>query len=328
MTKKIGRSKKKAGKGKDIKKTILLGIAIIGLFGIFAIDEIAGRLFFAFVALIAGFLWWKRNQGAEARKKSEGNQPSQRFETHIHNAPVQQFNMEPKQTPSQSHQRNPVDRKSEFAAVNTSQLPNELPSLPMNMNGTPIAYRYQENNIATPDKYVKNFFSIRPGDPIVFKLEPDNQYDDNAIQLWSNNQMLGYVFRGKLQDMLHDFIKRCDPIYAMVFSVNPQNQKITYSVAFYRQPTPKFRGKPLATGRLTASAGEEAQENIVLCDVGDELNVDYDYEKERYEVSSDMGYVGCLPKKLQEYADVATFAVEEVEESDSGKSFLVVGAYQ
>lgn len=327
MARRAGRNREKVGKRKDTKKVILLGIAIFCLLGVFTVDEIAGRIFFAFGALISGLFWSKRNEGMKTQNKSVSDQPGQQFQPHLHNASVQQFSMEPRQTPSPLPQGNQSDRQSEFRDVSPSRLSNQLPSLPQNINGIPAAYQYQENNIAMPGKYVRDFYSINVGDPIVFQLEPENEYDAKAIQLWSNNQMLGYVFRGRLQDILHDFIKRDEPVYAMVFSVNPQEQKVTYSVAFYRHPEPKFLGKHLATGRLTASAGEEAQENITLCDVGDELSVDYDYEKERYEVSSTMGYVGCLPKKLEQHGESAAFVVEELGETDAGKSYVVVGVY-
>jgi hypothetical protein len=77
---------------------------------------------------------------------------------------------------------------------------------------------------------------------------------------------------------------------------------------------------------LIANSAQDAQENINICEEGDEVSVDYDFEKERYEVSGS-DYIGCLPKKLEQYADAATFVIEEIGENDSGKQYVVVGAY-
>lgn len=200
--------------------------------------------------------------------------------------------------------------------------------LPQTSYGIPISYQYHNVNIAMVSEFIKNFQTIQPGDQINFKPEPTNQYDPKAIQLWSNNQLLGYVYRGKIQDMLHDFLEQGNPKYSMVDAVLPDEKKITYSIGFYRAPRFKTHGKALGSARLSASSGEEAQENINLCDEGDKVDADYDFDKERYEVSSTYGYIGSLPKKLEDYGDTATFVIDEIGKTDSGKSYVVISAYE
>lgn len=201
------------------------------------------------------------------------------------------------------------------------------PKIPQHMLGVPIAYQYQEVDVAIESVVVLDFSSIHPGDLIKFIPEPTNQYDPHAIQLWSNNQLLGYVYRGKMQEMLHDFLKRGDPLYGAVSSVLSEEKEITYNLGFYREPRPKARGKALGTGRLTASSGEEAQDNMALCEEGEEVSVSFDCDKCRFEVSS-IGYIGCLPKKLEDYGETATFVIDEIGESDNEKTYVVVTAYE
>lgn len=201
------------------------------------------------------------------------------------------------------------------------------PKIPQHLLGVPISYQYQDVAVAMESVVVKDFSSIHPGDLISFIPEPTNQYDSNAIQLRSNNQLLGYVFRGIIQDMMHDYLKRGDPIHGSVSSVLSNEKEITYNLGFYREPRPKARGKVIGTGRLTASSGEEAQDNIASCEEGEELSVSFDSDKCRYEVSS-AGYIGCLPKKLEDYYETATFVIDEIGESDSGKTYIVVTAYE
>lgn len=202
----------------------------------------------------------------------------------------------------------------------------QLPIPPKTIGGVPLAYHYQEVDIAMTIEVVKDFSIFHPGDVISFIPESTNVYDSKAIQLWSNNQLLGYVYRGKIQDMLNDFLKFGEPIYGMIFSVKPEEKKITFSVGFYRPAKPKSSGKMLASGRLTTNSGQEAQDNISICDEGDEVSIDYDYDKERYEVSC-IDFIGCLPKKLEQYADTATFLIDEIGENENGKYYVVVGAY-
>jgi hypothetical protein len=35
--------------------------------------------------------------------------------------------------------------------------------------------------------------SLKEGEPLVLKREPDNAYDKNAIQVWARDQHVGYI---------------------------------------------------------------------------------------------------------------------------------------
>ncbi|MGI6725522.1 MAG: hypothetical protein ACOX62_04890 [Christensenellales bacterium] len=95
----------------------------------------------------------------------------------------------------------------------------------------------------------------------------------------------------------------------------------------YNKKELAMAGKLLARGRLTANSGADAQENISALSDGDEVYVEYDYEKDRYEVH-EFDYIGCLPKHLVEYAGTAIFRVLETGGTGSGRLYVVVGAYE
>lgn len=214
-----------------------------------------------------------------------------------------------------------------YARPATQSNQEGLLKIPQNLLGVSIAYQYTGVNVAGARIRVEDFQSIRPGTQIDFLPEPTNPHDSKAIQIWSDNQWLGFVHRGTLQDMLHDFLKQGNPVFAMVDAVLPDEKRVTYALGFYREPRPKYRGEALGIGRLTASASAAAQDYISLCEEGDEVSVDYDSDKDRYEVFS-MDYIGSLPKKLEEYAESATFVIDEIGETDSGKMYVVVAAYE
>lgn len=209
--------------------------------------------------------------------------------------------------------------------INTS--PINSVDIPESWLGAPIAYKYHNSGIAMANTIIQDFQTIHPGDHIVFVPEPTNEYDAKAIKIMAGSQLLGYVYRGKMQDMLHDFMIQGSPIYGVISSVLPEEKKVKYNIGFYRDFMSVFIEEPLATGRLSASSGEEAQDNILLCEENDEVFVDYNYEKERYEVSV-MGYIGNLPKKLEAYAETATFKIDEIGMTDSDKYYVVVAAYE
>ena len=296
---KEGRKLQNRTSGK-VLRIVYIVVIVIGLIGFIAETNIVVRLLLLLVAAFAAFRLY-----VASSKKKVNTHPAESLES-AHKAPE----VAP-----------PVQQ------VPSSKVPQAtLPKLPKQIGGIPNAYQFQEVDIAMTDKVVNDFLVFRPGDAISFIPEPTNAYDPQAIQLWSNNQLLGYVYRGKIQDMLNDFLKFGEPVHGMIFSVRTEEKKITYSVGFYRPARPKSYGKMLGSGRLTANSGEEAQDNIAACDEGDEVTVSYDYDKERFEVSY-IDYIGCLPKKLEQYADTATFVIDEIGENDNEKQYVVVGAY-
>lgn len=280
-------------------RIVYLVVMVIGLIGFIAESNIVARLFLLAAAFAAFSLYMN------SRGKKVNAHPVKSF------APARKI---PENVP-------PAQQEPLYKVPQSMQ-----PILPKQIGGVPVAYQYQEVDIAMTDKVVKEFSVVHPGDAISFIPEPTNAYDPQAIEIWSNNQLLGYVYRGKIQDMLNDFLKFKEPVHGMVFSVRTEEKKITYSVGFYRPARPKSYGKMLGSGRLTANSGEEAQDNIAACDEGDEVTVSYDYDKERFEVSY-IDYIGCLPKKLEQYADTATFVIDEIGENDNEKQYVVVGTY-
>lgn len=129
--------------------------------------------------------------------------------------------------------------------------------------------------------------------------------------------------------MIHDYMKRTDKIAVAVSTVVPSEEKIFYNISFYRSESYSKHvcGKLVGSGRLTANSGEEAQDAISYAKEEDTVTIEYNYDKECYDVYAG-DFIGRLPKKLEDYAESATFIIMEIGETSSGKSYVVVGAYQ
>ena len=85
-----------------------------------------------------------------------------------------------------------------------------------NIDGYSIRYHYEDVNIFTVGDSIPNGINI--GDRVVFVQEKDNEYDENAVLLLvvPQKKRLGYLRRGKLQDMANDYLSRGDKISARV----------------------------------------------------------------------------------------------------------------
>lgn len=106
--------------------------------------------------------------------------------------------------------------------------------LPIEVDGMKLSYSYEDVKIYMPNKDDFPFENFMPGDDVEFKKEPDNEYDSNAVAVYWKMQKIGYIYRGKMQDMINDYIYTRCPILSHISSVNDDEKTIKLFVAFYR----------------------------------------------------------------------------------------------
>lgn len=84
------------------------------------------------------------------------------------------------------------------------------------------SYHYDDIKFYPPVEMVSkvNKNLLRPGAEILLKPEPKNKYDNRAIALYVYNYQIGYLLRGTLQDMVHDYMAKKWPIKATLQSLN------------------------------------------------------------------------------------------------------------
>lgn len=158
-----------------------------------------------------------------------------------------------------------------------------------------LSYQYENVKIAFP-----KLDAVELGDFLSFVPEPDNAYDNKAIKIMHHNTMIGYVFRGKLQDMINNYIKYNWPIEARIDSISEDT--LTYSIGFYKD----FNTFDSLSATLTRTSKKDSydmsrQENLSYVSVDDLLNMEYDFDTETYVVTDRSGNeLGELSKSISE----------------------------
>ena len=81
------------------------------------------------------------------------------------------------------------------------------------IKGYTLKYHYHDVEI-TSWEYIQR--DIQIGNRIVCMQEPTNEADDKAVMLMfvPQRKKLGYLYRGKIQDMVNDYINRGDKVVA------------------------------------------------------------------------------------------------------------------
>lgn len=100
-----------------------------------------------------------------------------------------------------------------------------LPELP----GYTVKYTYDEVKIAMADSFFP-IVDLQFDDLLTLKQEPENPYDDKAVAIYRGKDQLGYLHRGRLQDMANDWLDRGDPVYGLY---EASTDKETFTIYFY-----------------------------------------------------------------------------------------------
>lgn len=82
-------------------------------------------------------------------------------------------------------------------------------------------YEYTSVGIYRPEGVT---FMPAVGDAVTLELEPDNPYDDKAVVAKIKGERIGYLYRGKLKDMVVDFLN--SPSAYIVAEVTRADSKV------------------------------------------------------------------------------------------------------
>ena len=185
-----------------------------------------------------------------------------------------------------------------------------------------LAYEYEEK-IAFPkiDSITGN-----GGKKIVFKQEPNNEYDNKAIALYLDENKIGYLYRGRTQDMVNDWIKKNDYFGGYINKINVEQSTATFKIGFYKDIT-SLEMKSFKLSKITKRAAEYESsrfENLECCSDGDVVLYETSYETDNYIITNEYGgELGELGAKAVEWieeneGDIKIVKINNIEETDSG----------
>lgn len=193
--------------------------------------------------------------------------------------------------------------------------------IPAKIDGCEIAYQYEKVDVALSSGVDLNrIFGQRV------------TLGQNCIQY--NGQTIGRIANDKLSDMVNDWLKRGDPVYAVVSRINEGDYFAAIDLYFYRNELQYLlRRYPDAKRyKLTGNRRGELQDNISYCSSGDKCSIYYDIEKEKYLVSDgafDIGYLPAAASKIVEDQGESKFLcyIASIASDDDGVDEVLIYAF-
>lgn len=153
-------------------------------------------------------------------------------------------------------------------------------------NNSILSYNYEES-LCIIDKSF-NVASLKCGEDIKFMQEPDNEYDSKAVAVYFGELKIGYVFKGMIQDMINDWIKRADYFRGYINKIFIEENKATYKIGFYK-PLSKCESKIVSLTKTAKKLDEyySRSDNLTRCQDGEYVTLEYNYGTETYVVFND-----------------------------------------
>lgn len=68
---------------------------------------------------------------------------------------------------------------------------------------------------------------------VTFCSEPNNKYDSKAVGVYEGKEKVGYLYKGVLQDIMNGWLKRGDPVWGTMSSVDLEDNSMKIDMAFY-----------------------------------------------------------------------------------------------
>lgn len=114
---------------------------------------------------------------------------------------------------------------------------------PYEYDGKTMAYQYEDVGVYVP--HISEIAGIKKGQTAILENEPENEYDPGAVAVYAKSAIhsgrmtrIGYLYRGTLQRMANDWLKRDEPIFVQFSYVNmnaaiPDKDGVKINIVFY-----------------------------------------------------------------------------------------------
>jgi hypothetical protein len=200
--------------------------------------------------------------------------------------------------------------------------------------GELLAYSYDDVGIFVPDDCKAAADRARRKTELELKLEPTNTHDPGAVAVYARHGKIGYLYRGKLQDMARDFLKKHDTVLAAMGERTADEQRIGLYFYLARHEFIARVKKKYTCHEftLTGNTNAEMQDAVGGVSEGDPVKFWYDEDKGKCEVSAGGWGIGYLPTSANKidfnnYPIPFGFVTETIER-DSGKCTAKVMAIE
>lgn len=199
-------------------------------------------------------------------------------------------------------------RKTPAKLTKTSETPDgekDFDYMPEYEGQSVLRYQYEHDLFIPPDVDAELLHG-NGGKYLELRPEPENEYDEKAVAVYLKDAKIGYIYKGQTQDMIHDWLKRKEPINIYLNKFSVENRKATYKIGFYKL-LKQYECKTFPITRITKKAPDEWSnsrlEALDQTEIGEVLTLDEEEGGGYYLINDGHDEIGSLSKSGAKYID-------------------------
>jgi len=191
--------------------------------------------------------------------------------------------------------------------------------------GYVLAYSYPDVGFYAPDDCRDRAAMVPPREALDLCPEPSNPYDSETIAIYHDSRKIGYMYHGKLRDMVRDYLERPDDRRILAVSAVWSDDPI-FGLYFYRSAESaieSMRNRPnVREFKLSMNRDADTQASIALCSVGDDVTIEYDEDEDQYTATVYDSSIGVFPASAAAYLNefrAFDSRISQIDTDDSDK---------
>lgn len=180
--------------------------------------------------------------------------------------------------------------------------PEPTITIPESIDGKRIAYSYSDVKLITPAGVPES------------RIIPTQQLtlieDGEEIKVNQGEIYIGSLPKNRLSGMVHDWNKKGDPYLSYLSHYDDDGLDIEIHLVFYADILASYL-KRNPNAKLVKLTGKP--DELACPAIGQECEVEFDDDKEKYFVSQDSSLIGWLPASATKYADDHGLSPEDLD---------------
>lgn len=217
--------------------------------------------------------------------------------------------------------------QSENQFNDTIVFSNEAPKF---FDGIPLSNNYKCEKLCQIRGEEPDISKLKERDRLQLVPEPQNAYDDKAIAVYHGTDKLGYIYRGKVQDIVNEFLAD-NQTKVLCFISKILAYEVYLNIGCYSHSR-SFKPNKEMSFKLIGTSSAKIQYNIGSIDPYEDLGFEMDSDKNLIEFYTKMSIetIGYAPTNktfiLDSMSNPSKYDayVSEIEENDNGNYSVYV----
>ena len=199
--------------------------------------------------------------------------------------------------------------------------PLDEPTAPMMIGNKSCAYKYKKVAITPKERIAV--------EPLISRCVSFYQNGQSVVVLCCGVS-IGTVKQQQISEMIADWMKKGEPIWAMITWAEETTHEAAFDIYFYRDELAyQLKRNPDAKQyRLTGNGSGSLQDQASSCEPGQRCTLEFDDEKEKYIVLDgwEIGYLPASAAKIvqEEGEDHVEVFISNTTLDDDGKTIVYV----